>query len=237
MSSQLAYRRILLKLSGEALGRVAQGIDPAAVRQVVNELKSVRRLGVELAVVIGAGNLWRKRKQGQGMDEVTADYLGMVATVMNALALASALRRAQVPVLVQSSLAADVAGVRPVNAAAARRALARKTVVIFAGGTGRPFFTTDTAAAMRAAEIKADVIIKAGPVDGVYSADPRIKKGATKYRVLTVHQALQRQLKVMDTQAFRLCLKRRIPIVVCKWKRAVLTKVVKGATLGTLVTP
>jgi len=237
MALKLKYRRILLKLSGEALGLSGQGINPRKLESVVREVRNLRRLGVELALVIGGGNIWRKRSQDRGMDPVTADYLGMLATVMNALALQQALQRFGVKTQVQSAVAFDLPMVEVLNPAKARAALKRGQVVIFAGGTGKPFFTTDTAAAQRAAEVKADGIIKASPIDGVYSSDPTKNRKATKYMTLTMREALARKLEVMDRDAFRICAKHKIPIVVCKWGKGNVVRVVQGKRVGTLVTP
>lgn len=231
----LAYRRVLLKLSGEALGQ--QGIDPTKLDVVVREIRILRRLGCELAIVIGGGNIWRKREQGTGMDSRTADYLGLLATVMNTLALQQALRGASLRVLVQLAIVHDLPGTAPPNVRAARTALARGTVVIFGGGTGQVGFTTDTAAAQRAHDIGADVIVKAGPVDGVYTADPRRVRGARQFWQLTLGEALRRRLGVMDRRALVLCRRYRLPVVVCRWGRGAVVRVVRGGRVGTLVTP
>lgn len=230
----LAYRRVLLKLSGEALG--AQGISSKKLSEVVHEVRALRRLGVELAIVIGGGNIWRKRDQGKGMDGRTADYLGLLATTMNALALQQALQRAGVRVLTQLAVAADVPLAAPVNKRAARAALARGTVVVFGGGNGVPGFTTDTGAAQRAIDVAADVIIKVGPAGGVYTADPKKVKSAKKFATITVRQALQKRLGFMDRTALMMCAKARMPIVVCRWGKGVVGKAVKGQQVGTLVT-
>lgn len=234
--NQRRYKRILLKLSGEALG-AAGSIQPARLRLIVNELKQLNRLNIEVAVVVGAGNLWRKRTHGQGISGQTADYIGLVATVMNGLALREALRRNKVPVVLQSPVAYDLPTVNRLDLVAARGALRRGQVVIFSGGTGQPFFTTDTAAALRAAQVKAELIIKAGPADGVYSADPRKDSQAVKYQELTLAQAQSRRLAVMDRRAFVLCLKNQIPIIVCRWQKGVLLRVISGQAVGTLIRP
>lgn len=234
MSHQLAYRRILLKLSGEALGRA--GIEPAKLSLVVNELRALRRRGCELALVIGGGNIWRKREQGKGMDEVAADYLGMLATVMNALALRQSLKRAGLRVRVQSYLATDTPGIEPVNSSRASAALRKGEIVIFASGTGKPFVTTDTAAVRQAVAIRADAIIKAGPADGVYTADPEKVKRAKKFTTITIREALRRKLGFMDSSALKLCARAKVPIIVCRWGKGTLLKVVLGARVGTVVT-
>lgn len=236
MSGGLRYRRILLKLSGEALGQSGQGIESAKLINTVKELRVFHRLGVELALVIGGGNIWRKRNQGKGMDAVTADYLGMIATVMNALVLKKVLVKNGVKARVQSYLGTDIAGIEHMNIANAKKILKAGGVVIFASGTGKPFFTTDTAAAQQAVAVGAEVIIKAGPVDGVYSADPLKVKRARKYGIITMREALKWNLRVMDREAFKICAKKKIPIIVCKWSSGILAEVVKGKRVGTLVT-
>lgn len=230
----LVYRRILLKLSGEALG--SGGVDQQKLKLIVHELKFLRRLGVELAIVVGGGNFWRKRNQGKQMDERTADYLGLLATVMNSLALKSALHQSRLPSTLYSPVAFDLPGVERFDAILARGSLRRGEIVIFAGGTGRPFFTTDTAAAQRAIDVKAQVVVKAGPVDGVYSADPKKVRGAKKFSDLTLREAIKRHLGVMDRQAFRICAKAQVPIVVCKWGRGAVAKVALGRSIGTIIT-
>ncbi len=232
-----SYQRIMVKLSGETLGRTGCGVELKKLALVVSELKALRARGVRAAVVVGGGNVWRKREQGRGLDGVTADYLGMVATVMNALALRQALAKAKVPCVVQSAVAFDLPYVERVDILAARGALRRGEIVIFAGGTGRPYVTTDTAAARHAAAIQAEVIVKVGPVDGVYSADPRVKRSAKRYSVLTAREAIARRLKVMDKEAFEFARSKRIPIIVCQWKKGALQRVAQGRKAGTLVRP
>lgn len=234
MKPRLKYKRVLLKLSGEAFGR--NGIDARALATIVKEVRALRRLGVELALVVGGGNIWRKRNQGQGIDEITADFIGMLATVMNTLALGQALCKAGFPTVVQSPVATDVPRVDELDRGRARRALGRGAVVVFSGATGRPFVTSDTAAAERARDIAADAIIKVGPADGVYTADPTKSKRVKKFVSLTIRQALRRKLGFMDAAALKLCAKARVPIVVCRWKSGVVAKVVRGQRVGTLVT-
>jgi len=236
MLAGLKYHRLLLKLSGEALASAERSIDSKKLKIIVAEIKALRRLGVELALVVGGGNIWRKRDQGQGMDPATADYLGLLATVMNSLALKQALEKSKVPVVVQSAVAYDIPLAEVVNQGRARRALAKGKVIIFAGGTGKIGFTTDTAAARVAALIKAEVLVKTGPVDGVYTADPRKVRQARKFSTLTIKEARARKLKVMDKQAFAICAKKKIPIVVCRWQKGNVIKVVKGKPVGTEVT-
>jgi uridylate kinase len=235
--STLAYKRVLIKLSGEAFGSHKLSVDPKRLRLVVAELRKLRQLGVAVAVVVGAGNLWRKRSQGRGLGAEVADYMGLLATVMNGLVLADALKKARLPVCLQSPLSTDFPGVSTLDAVTARGSLRRGQIVVFAGGTGKPFFTTDTAAAQRAVQIRAQLLIKAGPVDGVYTADPRNHKRAIKYEGLTLSQALRRKLGVMDQQAFTICWRYRLPILVCKWQSGVLARAVQGKKIGTLVTP
>jgi len=233
----LEYQRVLIKLSGEAIGGAGGGIKPGRLRLVVDEVRSLRKLGAEVAIVVGAGNIWRKRTHGQGLAPATADYLGLLATVMNGLALKDALRQARLPVRLQSAVALGLPGVESLDAVVARGSLRRRQVVIFAGGTGKPFFTTDTAAAQRARDIRAELIIKAGPVDGVYTADPNRFPRAQKYHQLTLAQAIKAKLQVMDKQAFNICRQYNIPVIVCRWQKGVLAKVVQGKIIGTLVKP
>ncbi|MBI5466328.1 MAG: UMP kinase [Candidatus Kerfeldbacteria bacterium] len=235
MLPRLKYSRVLLKLSGEAFGSSGRTIEPKKLRAIVRELKTLRRLGVEIGVVVGGGNIWRKREQGQGLEGVTADYLGLLATVMNGLALRQALLRFGVPAVVQSAIAFDLPLVEGLNGTRARRELAQGKVVILAGGTGQVGFTTDTAAAIGAGLIKAEVLIKTGPVDGVYTADPRKVKTAKKFSSLTIREALRCKLGVMDKQAFILCQRKKIPIIVCRWRPGSLVRAVKGQSVGTLV--
>jgi len=236
MKSRLKYKRVLLKLSGEAFGSAKKSIEVTKLAGVARELVMLNKLGCQVAVVVGGGNLWRKREQGQGMDEVTADYLGMLATVMNALALKQALMHLGARARVQSYLAVDTPGVEVVSAKAAHAALQRHEIVLFASGTGKPFVTTDTAAAQRAIDIKAHVIIKVGPADGVYTADPAKRRGASKFATITASEALRRKLGFMDRSALKLCRQHGIAIVVGRWQKGVLGKVVRGKPVGTLVT-
>ncbi len=213
--SSPAYRRVLLKLSGEALmGDDAFGINRATVEAMVADLGEVVRLGVEVAVVIGGGNIFRGVALGAGgMDRATADYMGMMATVMNAMALQDALRRAGVDARVQSALNIE-AVVEPYIRPKALRYLEEGKIVIFAAGTGNPFFTTDTAAALRGSEIGAQIVLKATKVDGVYSADPKKDSKATRYSTITFDEAINRKLEIMDATAFALCRDQNLPIKV-----------------------
>ena len=231
------YRRVLLKLSGEALmGDDAFGINRQVIEQMVAEVCEVVASGVEVAVVIGGGNIFRGVAGGAaGMDRATADYMGMLATVMNALALQDSFRRAGVSARVQSALKIEQV-VEPYIRPKALRYLEEGKVVIFAAGTGNPFFTTDTAAALRGAEIGAEIVLKATKVDGVYTADPKLDPSATRYDTISFDEAIGRNLKVMDATAFALCRDQNLPIQVFSiFKAGALMRVVKGEPEGTLV--
>jgi uridylate kinase len=214
-ASQLAYRRVLLKLSGEALmGDEAYGIDRATIERMVNEIADVVASGLELAIVIGGGNIFRGVAGGAaGMDRATADYMGMLATVMNSLALQDALRQRGVVARVQSALKIEQV-VEPYIRPKALRYLEEGKVVIFAAGTGNPFFTTDTAAALRGAEMGVELVLKATKVDGVYSADPMTDPDAKRFPRISFDEAIARHLKVMDATAFALCRDQGLPIKV-----------------------
>ena len=232
-----AYKRILLKLSGEALmGEDPFGINRQTIDAIVAEIAQVARLGVELGVVIGGGNIFRGVAPGAaGMDRATADYMGMLATVMNALALQDAMRRAGLASRVQSALNIEQV-VEPYIRGKAIRYLEEGKVVIFAAGTGNPFFTTDTAAALRASEMGAEIVLKGTKVDGVYTADPKKDKGAKRYERLTFDEAIQRNLKVMDATALTLCRDQKLPVNVFSiFKKDALRRVVAGEDEGTLV--
>jgi uridylate kinase len=231
------YRRILLKLSGEALmGGDAYGINREVIDRIVAEIGEVVRLGVEVAVVIGGGNIFRGVAPGAaGMDRATADYMGMLATLMNALALQDALRRADVESRVQSALRVDQVA-EPYIRGRALRHLEEKKVVIFAAGTGNPFFTTDTAAALRGREMGVDIVLKATKVDGVYTADPKTDATATRYAELTFDEAIVRNLKVMDATALALCRDQNMLLKVFSiFVPGALKRVVLGGNEGTLV--
>jgi uridylate kinase len=232
-----AYKRILLKLSGEALmGDDSYGIKREVIDRMVAEIAEVVRLGVELAVVIGGGNIFRGDAPGAaGMDRATADYMGMLATLMNALALQDALRRAGVESRVQSALRIDQVA-EPYIRGRALRHLDEGKIVIFAAGTGNPFFTTDTAAALRGREMNVDIVLKATKVDGVYTADPMKDATATRYRELTFDEAIVKNLKVMDATALALCRDQKLPIIVFSiFKSGALKRVVMGQDEGTRV--
>ena len=231
------YKRILLKLSGEALmGEDAYGINRQTIEAIVQEIAAVSRLGVELGVVIGGGNIFRGVAPGAaGMDRATADYMGMLATVMNALALQDAMRRAGLDCRVQSALNIEQV-VEPYIRGKAIRYLEEGRIVVFAAGTGNPFFTTDTAAALRASEVGAEIVLKATKVDGVYTADPKKDRAATRYARLSFDEALQRNLRVMDATALALCRDQKLPVNVFSiFKKGALLRVVAGEDEGTLV--
>jgi len=232
-----AYKRILLKLSGEALmGDDAFGINRETLWRIVNEIKSVTELGVEVGIVIGGGNIFRGMAGASiGMDRATADYMGMLATVMNAMALADAMRQANLPARVQSALGIEQV-VEPYIRGKAIRYLEEGKVVIFGGGTGNPFFTTDTAAALRGSEIAAEIVLKATKVDGIYTADPKKDPAATRFARISFEEAIARHLKVMDATAFALCRDQKLPINVFSiFKPGALRRIVTGEDEGTLV--
>ena len=231
------YKRILLKLSGEALmGDDSYGINRVVIERIVSEIAEVVGLGVELAVVIGGGNIFRGVALGAaGMDRATADYMGMLATVMNALALQDAIRGVGLSCRVQSALNIEQVA-EPYIRGKAMRYLEEGKVVIFAAGTGNPFFTTDTAAALRGAEIGAELVLKATKVDGVYSADPKLDPSATRYNKITFDEAMAQNLGIMDATAFALCRDQKLPIKVFSiFKHGALKRVVMGLDEGTLV--
>ena len=230
----MKYKRILLKLSGETLsGQGGFGVNPDAVMSVAREVRSVYSRKAQIAVVIGAGNFWRGATKN--MDRVTADHIGMIATVMNALALGEALKKIGVPSVVQSAFAVSNF-VDKFSAGRAVASLKNKKVVVFGGGIGKPFFTTDTTAAQRASEIKADVLLKATQVDGVYDSDPKKNKKAKRFSVLSFAEAIKRKLKVMDSTAFSICSKHNIPIIVFNFhKKGNLLKVLANPGIGTII--
>lgn len=231
------FKRILLKLSGEALmGDDAFGINRATLASIVEDIKDVLSLGVELGIVVGGGNIFRGVALGAtGMDRATGDYMGMLATVMNGMALQDALRNAGVEARVQSALAMEQVA-EPYIRGRALRYLQKGRVVIFAAGTGNPFFTTDTTAALRGAEIGAEVVLKATKVDGIYSEDPKKNHNATLYHDITFDECMKRDLKVMDATAFALCRDQKLPIKVFSiHKKGAMRRVVLGEDEGTLV--
>lgn len=231
-----AYKRILLKLSGESLmGEDAYGINRATITNIVAQVKDIVDLGVEVGIVIGGGNIFRGvENAAEGMDRAQADYMGMLATVMNALALQDAMRHIGLEARVQSALGIEF--VEPYVRAKALRALEKGRVVIFGAGTGNPFFTTDTAAALRGMEIDAEIVLKATKVDGIYNADPKKDPKATMYKTVTFDEAITKNLKVMDATAFTLCRDNKMPIAVFNiFKADALKRVVMGESEGTRV--
>jgi len=232
-----AYRRVLVKLSGEALmGGQSYGIDRAVAGQIAREISEIRALRVELAIVIGGGNIFRGvAASAAGMDRVQADYMGMLATVINALALQDALEAEGVSTRVLTAIEMRSVA-EPFIRRRAIRHLEKGRVVVFAAGTGNPYFTTDTAAALRAMEIKAEVILKATKVDGIYSADPVTDPGATKFDALTYLEVLDRRLKVMDATAVSLCMDNKLPIIVFNLRQpGNMKRAILGEAIGTTV--
>ncbi len=231
-----AFKRILLKLSGEALmGDDAYGINRDTISNIVEQIKEIVDLGVEVAVVIGGGNIFRGvAPAAEGMDRATADYMGMLATVMNALALQDAMRHIGIEARVQSALGIEF--VESYVRAKALRALEKGRVVIFGAGTGNPFFTTDTAAALRGTEINAEIVLKATKVEGIYSADPKKDSNATLYETVSFDEAIAKKLQVMDATAFTLCRDQKLPIAVFNiFKPGALKRVILGEKEGTRV--
>jgi len=232
-----AYQRILLKLSGEALlGDEDYGIDPVIIRRIANEVLEVRKTGVEVAIVIGGGNIFRGAGLAEsGIDRVTGDHMGMLATLMNSLALQDALEKAGADARVMSAISVHAVSEDYIRRRATRH-LEKGRVVIIAGGTGNPFFTTDTAAALRAIEIGADIVLKATKVDGVYSADPKIDKNAVLHESLSYDEVIEGKLRVMDTNAIVLCRDQGMPIRVFNvFGSGNLIKIVRGEKVGTII--
>lgn len=236
-SPKPVFQRIILKLSGEALvGEQEYGISPAVVQRVAEEVKDLKRLGVEVAIVIGGGNIYRGvAASTQGMDRTSADHMGMLATVINSLALQDALEKMGIFTRVLSAI--DMHQIaEPYIRRRAVRHLEKGRVVIFAGGTGNPYFTTDTAAALRAMEVKAQVILKATKVDGVYDTDPLINKKAKKFKYLSYIEVLNRGLKIMDATAISLCMDNNLPVIVFNLNRkGNIKRVVLGQKIGTVI--
>jgi uridylate kinase len=234
---KLRYKRVLLKLSGEALmGNQGFGIDPDVLQEISLEVKEINELGVEVAIVIGGGNIFRGiSASNYGVDRVTADYMGMLATVMNGLALQGAMEKAGVITRLQTAIEMHQVA-EPYIRRRAIRHLEKGRVVIFAGGNGNPFFTTDTTASLRAVEIGAEVIMKATKVDGVYNADPMLDKNAVMFSRLTYLDVLQQRLQVMDSTAISLCMDNKLPIIVFNLTvRGNIKRVLIGEELGTVV--
>src|SRR5271170_6398348 len=237
-TGQPKYRRIVLKLSGEALREAGshEAISPGVVTEIAKQILQVRDLGVEIAIVIGGGNIWRGLTAShRGMDRTTADYMGMLATVINGMALQSALE--QIGVVTRLQTAIEMANVaEPFILRRAIRHLELGRVVIFGAGTGNPFFSTDTTAALRASEIRAEVILKATKVDGIYDSDPKLNPKAKRFEKISYLAALQKQLKVMDSTAFSLCMDNKMPIIVFDFNKPHnLKRVILGEKVGTLV--
>tara|TARA_Y100000813_G_scaffold1205_1_gene936 strand:+ start:2154 stop:2861 length:708 start_codon:yes stop_codon:yes gene_type:complete len=233
----MKYNRILLKLSGEALmGDKQFGIDTEKLSAYANEIKTAVDFGVEVAVVIGGGNIFRGVQiEGQGLDRVQGDYMGMLATIINGMALQSALEKANVETRLLTAIKMEQVA-EPFIRRRAMRHLHKGRVVIFGGGTGNPYFTTDTAATLRAIEIEADVILKGTRVDGIYTADPEKNKSATKYDTITFKEVYEKELNIMDMTAFTLCKENKLPIVVFDInKKQNLYKMLQGESVGTLV--
>jgi uridylate kinase len=231
------FRRILLKLSGEALGNeVGMGIAPEVVHDMASQISEVRQLGIDVVIVIGGGNIFRGVQGSErGIDRVTGDYMGMLATMINALALQDALEKQGVATRVQSAITMSQMA-EPFIRRRAVRHLEKGRVVIFGGGTGNPYFSTDTAAALRANEVGAEVILKATKVDGIYDSDPKKNPDAKRYAEISYIEALQKQLKVMDAPAFSLCMENKMPIIVFNvFKPSNLKRVVLGEKVGTIV--
>ena len=233
-----AYKRVLLKLSGEALmGEQSYGIDPAVATQVAKDVAEIQGMGVQTAIVIGGGNIFRGvAASARGMDRATADYMGMLATVINALALQDALEQQDVVTRVVTAIEMRAVA-EPFIRRRAIRHLEKGRVVVFGAGTGNPYFSTDTAAALRAMEIKADVIMKGTKVDGIYDADPMVKRDAVRYDQISYQQVLEQGLKVMDSTAISLCMDNRLPIVVFNLRTpGNIKRAITGEPIGSLVT-
>ena len=233
---RLKYQKVLLKISGEVLcGELGYGIDPKILSRVADELIAVHKLGLRLALVVGGGNIFRGTDRLQSIDRATGDYMGMLATCINALALQSALEIKGVDTRVQTALRISEAA-EPYIRRKALQHLSKNRIVIFAAGTSNPYFTTDTAAALRAMEISADILLKATKVDGVYSADPATNKNAEKYEELKYIDILNKDLKIMDSTAVSLCMSHKLPVLIFNLKqKGNILRIVKGEKLGTLV--
>ena len=233
-----AYKRILLKLSGEALmGEQTYGIDPAVATQIAKDIAEIQGMGIETAIVIGGGNIFRGvAASARGMDRATADYMGMLATVINALALQDALEQQNVVTRVVTAIEMRAVA-EPFIRRRAIRHLEKGRVIVFGAGTGNPYFSTDTAAALRAMEIKAEVIMKGTKVDGIYDADPMVKPDAVRYDQISYQQVLEQGLKVMDATAISLCMDNRLPIVVFNLRTpGNIKRAITGEPIGSLVT-
>lgn len=242
MESQPVYNRVLLELSGEMMGSAGSAIDMGRLESLSAQLSEIRSCGVQIAVVIGAGNIWRGADKQNAVNRPKADMVGMLATVVNALALQGVLENSDIPACVLSAIEfepeVEVERVEPYVGKQAIKYLQEDKIVIFGGGTGNPYFTTDTAAALRALQIEADVLLKATKVDGVYSADPLVDSNAKKFHKLDLKQALKMDLRVMDASAFSLCKDNNLPVVVFALEpEGNIKKVVFGEKIGTILTP
>ncbi len=233
--STAKYKRVIIKLSGEALaGKKGSGIDEAVLDGVVDQIKSVSELGVEIGIIVGGGNFWRGR-QGTEMDRTTADHMGMLATVINALAIQDALERKGVPTRVQTALTITRVA-EPYILRKALSHLQKGRVVIFACGTGNPFFTTDTAAALRASEIDAEVLLLAKNVDGIYDSDPKVNPEAKKYQTVSYKEFIDKNLRAMDMTAITICMENKIPVLAFGlFEKDALLRAVNGENIGTLI--
>ena len=233
--SNLAYKRVLIKLSGEALaGDKGTGINNDVVSGIVSQIKEISKLGVEIGITVGGGNFWRGR-QGTEMDRVTADYMGMMATVINALALRDAFERQGVPAVVMTTINLSKIA-EPFETKRALKLLSSGTVLIFACGTGNPFFTTDTGAALKAIELEADVLLLAKNVDGIYDSDPKINKNAKKYTDISYIDIIKQDLKAMDLTAVSMCKDNKLKVLAFGlYEENALLRVVKGEKIGTLI--
>lgn len=236
MSLELKYKRVLLKLSGELFGTPEHALDFASFENIAQELIEIKKkTNVELAIVVGGGNIFRGRNKGSEVDEATADYMGMLATIINGLALQEALERLGAPTRMMTAFEVKAIA-EPYIRRRAERHLEKGRIVILTAGTGHPFFTTDSGAALRAAEINCDLILKATNVDGVYSEDPKKNLQAHLYQTLTYQEAIEKNLEIMDTTAFALCKKQQMPIIVFNVKDIKnLDKILAGKLIGTLV--
>lgn len=232
----LAYKRVLLKLSGEAMsGDLGHGIEPEVVNKICDQIKIVLDMGVEMSIVVGGGNFWRGARNGQQMDRTTADYMGMLATAMNGLALQDALEARGIHTRLQTAIEMRQIAEPYIKRKAAKH-LSKRRVVIFACGTGNPFFSTDTAAALRAAETDSEVILLAKTIDGVYSADPKVDASAVKYDEISYMDILNKDLKVMDSTATSLCRDNKIPLQVFAISEPEnIVKILQGEKIGTIV--
>lgn len=233
--SESVYKRVIIKLSGEALaGKNGQGIDQTVLSAVTDQIIAIKNLGIEIGIIVGGGNFWRG-KQGTEMDRSTADHMGMLATVINALAIQDALERKGAPVRVQTALTITRVA-EPYILRKAMSHLKKGRIVIFACGTGNPYFTTDTAAALRAAEIGADVLLLAKNVDGIYDSDPKLNSNAKKLASVTYREYIEKGLKAMDTTAITMCMENQIPVLAFGlFEKDALVRAVRGEKIGTLI--